>query len=336
MAEVRGSGTAGGELAAISRIAHSCGPAPEGELWIGDDAAVVKPPQGHLLLAADAVVEGVHADLSLVGLDDFGWKALASNVSDIAAMGGVALHALCCVAGPPETDLDLLYEGIAAAAEAYGVAVVGGDLANSPTLVVAVSVTGTTGGGNPVRRGGAQPGDHVFVTGPLGSSAAGLRLLRGEAGTGGPSPPDVDRNRSGSDLGPIRPEWALPLIQAHRRPAARPVEGRAAREAGANAMIDVSDGLASELAHICTASGTGVTLDQVPVAPGASVEDALGGGEDYELLFTAADAGLVRAEFERQDLREPLALGRVTSAVGELLLDGRPLGRTGFEHRWLR
>ena len=312
-----------------------CGTAPAGELWIGDDAAAVTSPPGQLLLAADAVVEGVHADLSLVGLDDFGWKALASNVSDIAAMGGTALHALCCVAGPPETDLDLLYEGIAAAAAAYRVAVVGGDLANSPTLVVAVSVTGTTGAGNPVRRSGARPGDHVFVTGPLGSSSAGLRLLRREAAGGGS--PDVEGvpNRRGADLGLVLPDWALRLVRAHRRPAARPAEGRAAREAGATAMIDISDGLASELAHICTASGTGVTLDHVPVAQGATMDEALGGGEDYELLFTAADAGVVRAQFERQDLREPLALGRVTSSTGELLLGGRPLDRSGFQHRWL-
>ncbi|MGH9067568.1 MAG: thiamine-phosphate kinase, partial [Acidimicrobiales bacterium] len=190
----------GGELAAIERIRTLLPGPPAGETWIGDDAAVVAGPDGPLLLAADLVVAGVHADLDLVSLDDLGWKALAVNVSDLAAMGGHPLHALVSVAGPPTTDLDALYRGLAGAAAEWSCPVVGGDLANAPVLVVAVSVTGTTVGGRPaVLRSGARPGDTLFVTGPLGSSAAGLAALR----------------EARSD--PIG--WAL--AEAHRRPRAR-------------------------------------------------------------------------------------------------------------------
>src|SRR3954464_11952927 len=112
--------------------------APPEEVWIGDDAAVLSSPPGRLLFAADAVVAGVHADLSLVGLDDVGWKALSVNVSDIAAMGGRPLHAVVCVIAPRGTDIEKLYEGLGAAAMTYGCAVVGGDLSSGSELVVTV------------------------------------------------------------------------------------------------------------------------------------------------------------------------------------------------------
>src|SRR2546423_8514292 len=130
---------------------------PAGETWIGDDAAVVVPPLGGLLLAADLVVVGVHADLSLVGLDDFGWKALSVNVSDIAAMGGEPTHALVSLAGPAHTDLEALYRGIAEAVDYYGCAVVGGDLSSADQLVVSVAVIGDAGSRPPVLRSGALP-----------------------------------------------------------------------------------------------------------------------------------------------------------------------------------
>ncbi|HET6873498.1 MAG TPA: AIR synthase related protein, partial [Acidimicrobiales bacterium] len=135
----------------------------------------------HLLLAADTVVAGVHADLALTGLDDLGWKAVAASVSDIAAMGGDPGYALVTVAGPAGTDIQLLYEGIAAAAASFGCPVVGGDLTNARDLVVTVAVTGWCSG-RPVERSGARPGDDIWVTGPLGASAAGLRLLAAGAG----------------------------------------------------------------------------------------------------------------------------------------------------------
>ncbi len=300
-----------GEIAAIERIRRLLpGPGPD-ETWIGDDAAVVAAPAGTLLLTADAVVAGVHADLSLVGLDDLGWKAVAVNVSDVAAMGGAPVHALVTVCGPPDTDLDLLYRGIAEAARSYGCAIVGGDLSGGSELAVTVAVVGRVFPSGPVLRSGARIGDTVFVTGPLGSSAAGLRLLR---------------------AGPADPYD--PLVVAHRRPAARMAEGAAASEAGATAMIDLSDGLAADLRRLAGASGVGAVIDDVPVAPGASTDEALGGGEDYELLFTAGDEGAVAAAFAAAGLRPPLPVGRCTADAGVLMLGDQPLPSVGWEHPW--
>ncbi|MBV8161571.1 MAG: thiamine-monophosphate kinase, partial [Acidimicrobiia bacterium] len=137
---------------------------------IGDDAAVEEPPNGPLLLAADAVVVGVHTPPEL-SLDEVGWKAVVANVSDVAAMGGRPLHLLVTVAAPPGTDLDLLFDGVAQASEAYRCPVVGGDLTTAQCLVIAVAVAGTVDG-NPVTRAGARPGDTIYVTGPLGAAAA--------------------------------------------------------------------------------------------------------------------------------------------------------------------
>ncbi len=286
---------------------------PGGQPWIGDDAAVVPRPSGSLLLAADAVVAGVHADLRLVGLDDVGWKAVAVSLSDIAAMGGTPRHALVTACAPPDTDIDLLYLGLAQAAEAGGCPVVGGDLSGSRELTVVVVVAGDTGDDLPVLRSGARPGHGVFVTGPLGSSAAGLRLLRGGQGAG-----------------------EGPLVRAHRRPRARLAEGQAARAAGATAMIDVSDGLGTDLRHLADASGVGAALHAVPVADGASWEEAVGGGEDYELVFTAPDASRVEAAFAAAGLRLPVPIGRCTPEPGQLLVRDEPLAATGWEHEWRR
>ena len=284
---------------------------------IGDDAAVVPAPAGSLLLCADAAVAGVHADLALVGLDDLGWKALAACLSDIAAMGGQPCHALVTVAGPlGDVDLDLLYDGLLAAADAYGCPVVGGDLTTAPALVVSVAVIGALDG-PAVARWGARAGDSLFVTGPLGAAAAGLALLRS--------------GRAGED-----PDLEL----AHRRPRPRLAEGAVARRAGATAMIDISDGLSSDLTHLADASKVGVVVERVPVAVGvARVADdpqalALGGGEDYELLFAAPDPEAVEALFAAAGLVVPLRVGRCTADAAERRLGHDPLPRLGWEHTW--
>jgi thiamine-monophosphate kinase len=270
-------------------------PGPQHETWIGDDAAVLRGPAGPLLLAADTSVEGVHIDPSTQTVEDLGWLAVTRNMSDIAAMGGEPLHLVVTVVVPPGRggDLEPLYDGILAATAHHGGAVVGGDLTGGPALVVTVAITGTVLDGEPVLRSGARPGDAVFVTGPLGGAAAGLR-------TGHPA-----------------------------RPLARVAEGTGARRAGATAMIDVSDGLALDLRRLAAASRVGIDIDPdaVPVADGAMRDEALTGGEDYELVFTASDVARVRRELA--GLREPVEIGRVTDGDG---VTGLPEG--GWRHSW--
>lgn len=256
---------------------------------VGDDAAVVEAPPGPLLLAADAVVAGVDFTED-APLEDVGYRAVLVNASDIAAMGGRPLHLLVTIVAPAGVDVLRIVDGIEAGARAHGVVVAGGDLSGtSGPLVVSVAITGTVeDGGAPVLRSGACAGDGVFVSGPLGAAAA-----------------------AGYRLGP---DW---------RPRARLEAGVAARQAGATAMIDVSDGLAADLGHLLAASGVGVDLDlaAVPVAAGASLDQALGGGDDYELIVTLpADAevpeGLIR-------------IGTVTAEVRDL-----PPDVAGWQHRF--
>jgi thiamine-monophosphate kinase len=238
------------------------------------------------------------------------------------------------VAGPPSTDLERLYEGIEACARAHGTAVVGGDLSTAREIVVAVAVAGHVAGEpGPVLRSGAGAGERLVVTGPLGAGAAGLRTLRARhtpTRTNGdsPSPDQVRRDRARTDaIGDA-------LVLAHCRPRARLVEGEAARVAGATALIDVSDGLVAEVGHIADASGVGFVLEDVPVAPGATLDEALGGGDDYELVMAVPDLERLEAEFERAGLRPPLVIGRCTGDPTERTLDGAPVPSTGWEHPW--
>jgi thiamine-monophosphate kinase len=305
---------ADGEIAAIETIRRALPTPPAGEVWIGDDAAVVAVPQdGRLLLAADAIVEGVHFDFELVDAADVGWKALVVNVSDIAAMGGQPLQALVTVVGASSSMIDGLARGLAEAGAAYGCAIVGGDLSAGPCLVVSVAITGSSAPRDPVLRANARPGDRLFVTGPLGRSAAGLRGLRSQGSGQGAVPDD--------------------LAAAYRRPMARLAEGRAASASGASAMIDVSDGLGIDLDRLATASGVGVVLDAVPVAQGATAEDALGGGEDYELVFAASDVDAVMGSFAAAGLRPPILIGACVENPTTRRLGDEQLAAAGWEHR---
>lgn len=291
--------------------------APE-DTWIGDDAAVVGlSGAGQTVWSTDLVVAGVHVDLDLCGLDDVGYKALMVTVSDLAAMGVAPRYGLVSVASPPRTDLDLLGAGLAAASAASGCVVVGGDLSECATLVVSVSALGTLGAGaspGPLLRSGARPGDRLFVTGPLGSSAAGLRLLSGG-----------DRSTR---------EDSGPLTSAYRRPVARIREGEVARLSGATAAIDISDGLAADLRQLATASGVGASLDALPIAEGATEQEALGGGEDYELLLATPDPEGLVGGFVAAGLRTPSAIGWCTPEPAGFTLFGRPLDPAGWRHRF--
>jgi thiamine-monophosphate kinase len=299
----------GGELAATEHLAALLGSPPRGEVWVGDDAAVLSGREGPLLFATDLLVEGVHFERALSSCADVGWKALASNLSDLAAMGGRPLAAVVALAGASQPDLDSLYEGLLEASRAYSCPLVGGDLSDSPVLVVSIAVLGTTDGRPPVLRSGARPGERLFVTGTLGAAAAGLRLLR------------VDPAATGE------------LVGAHRRPRPRLGEGIAAASLGASAMIDLSDGLGLDLARLAAASSVGVALEGLPACAGATEEEALGGGEDYELLFSASPEIDVAGEFARLGLRPPIEIGQVVADPATRTLDGEPLPRAGYLHR---
>jgi thiamine-monophosphate kinase len=293
-----------------------------------DDAALVAVPGGgSLVVSVDSVVEGVHVDLALCSPHDVGWKALMGALSDLAAMGAQPLGALValCVpesAGSGTVTLGVM-EGVAEASVRSGCPVVGGDVSSAGTLVVSVTVLGTLGGGAAVPRHGARAGDVILVTGPCGGSAAGLRVLREGAGAGA--------GANGARAGAL----AGTLAAAYRRPVARVSDGEVARLAGAGAMIDVSDGLALDLHRLADASDVGFALETVPVAEGATLEEALGGGEDYELVVVIGP-GLVEGYEERcaqAGLRPPWRLGRVTEDPEQRTLEGRELAHLGWQHR---
>ena len=293
-----------GEFAFIDRLAERLPSPPAGQTWIGDDCAVLADGR---LIATDLLVEGVHFRSAWADPVDIGFKALAVNLSDIAAMGGTPEAAVVAVALPTGRPglADELLAGLMECAERFGCPLVGGDTSTGPDLFLAVTVTGTAT--TPVLRSGAGPGETVFVTGPLGAAAAALAHL--EAG-----------------------EPATTAVALHR-PLPRLGEGRAATEAGATAMLDLSDGLAVDIRHIAKASGVGIELDpdRIPVAEGATLPQAVGGGDDYELCFTAPDPDRVRAAFERAGRREPSAIG-VTITDGDVTFGDQPL-EGGWEHR---
>ncbi len=306
-----------GENAVLERIGtrlrNRLGAPRPGEIWSGDDAAVLfsgeEPGLSPVLFTTDAVVEGVHVDLGLVTLADVGWKALSAAVSDVAAMGGVPTGAVVTLGMPPGTDVDALVEGLAEASARWGCPVVGGDLTAAAQLVVSVSVLGRLEGpGGAVLRSGARAGHALFVTGPLGASAAGLRALRDDPGASGP------------------------LAHAYRRPSPRIDEGRAARVAGASAMMDVSDGLGLDLHRLADASRVGFALDRVPVAEGATLADALSGGEDYELIVAVERPADLEAVFAERGLRAPVRIGTCVPDAARRTLGGAPLDASGYEH----
>jgi thiamine-monophosphate kinase len=260
-----------GESGLIARILERIDTAPDVLIGVGDDAAVVASPGERLVYTTDTLVEGVDFELGYARGYDVGWKTMAANVSDLAAMGARPCHALVTVAAPGELELALfddLLEGLLAAGERWGARLVGGDISGARQLAVTVALVGVPGARGVVARAGAEVGDVLCVTGTLGGAAGGLLALR-------------------AGCGPEHPE----LVARQLRPLARLDEGLAL--AGkARAMIDISDGLAIDLDRLLGPDlGCALDLDALPIdpalqrLPGARLlELALTGGEDLELL----------------------------------------------------
>jgi thiamine-monophosphate kinase len=278
-----------GEFGLIQRIQRMLPIGRGVRIGIGDDAAWVENPSGTSLVTADLLIEGVHFDLKWISFFELGYKSLAVNLSDIAAMGGVPAYAILSLGIPADLDTDKVdefYRGIKAITRSNDVAVAGGDTNTSKSLIVSVCVIGHAPY-RPIRRSGAGVGDDIYVTGTLGDSALALSFLRDHKGR-------------------LQRKDLAKLLKRHHRPTPRLAAGALlAKHRLATAMIDVSDGLIQDLAHICRASGTGAVIrqDHLPLSPtyrALAGKDgachALTGGEDYELLFCARKHNRARVE----------------------------------------
>lgn len=329
-----------GEFGLIRRLTRGLETRDDVVVAVGDDAAVLDTVAGeHLVATIDAQVEGRHFLLSVSSPEAVGHKALAVNLSDIAAMGATPKWALISLLAPADLAvavLDGVYCGLRELARRFDVAIVGGNVSSTDgPLTIDVALLGQVASGRAILRSGARVGDSLLVTGALGAAAAGVLTLS-------PAPPGAE---------PVDAATIRLAREAMARPWPLVREGEAlARTELVTAMLDVSDGLAADLAHLCKASGVGAVVDagMVPIHPAAAeiarayrrdpLELALTGGEDYQLLFTARRENVA-------SLRETLAacgcacvvIGEVREAGAGLTLragDGalRPLEPTGWDH----
>ena len=255
------------------------------EVGIGDDAAAWAYPESMIVATTDAMVEDIHFIVGKMPWRELGWKALASNLSDVGAMGCSPTFALVTLGlrgDLPVAGLVEMYGGMMDVLEETGGALIGGDVVRSDTFFVSVSLEGIAEADAVVlRRDRAELGDAIAVTGPLGSSAGGLRLTL-----------------EGDPEGRVAPATFRHLTSAHNRPMPRVKEGHALRKLGVRCAMDISDGLTADLSKVCVASGLGARIEagRIPADlhlksafPSDWLELALGGGEDYELLFCADD-----------------------------------------------
>jgi thiamine-monophosphate kinase len=313
-----------GEFGVIARVLARSGTAALAELGPGDDAAVLRAPDGRVVACTDVLVEGRHFRRDWSSAEDVGHKAAAANLADIAAMGAVPtalLVGLACPSGTPAAWLEGVATGMAEECAPFGAAVVGGDTSasapDSQSVVLSVTALGDLGGRAPVTRGGARPGDVVAVAGRLGWSACGLAVLR--RGFSAPAA----------------------AVAAHRRPTPPYAAGPAAADAGATAMCDTSDGLLADAGHIAADSGVAIDLvravlqEVFVVGPLPQVAAALGGdplawvltgGEDHALVATFPAAVELPAGWT--------TIGSVHEATGHgpgVRVDGVPAAQVAAE-----
>ncbi len=334
-----------GEFGLIEKIRKSAGrPSSPVVIGIGDDAAVMKVSAASVLASTDMLIERVHFDLSYTDFFSLGWKSAAVNLSDIAAMGGGPQFCLTSIGIPGSISVEQIagfYRGCNALLRSHGAVLVGGDTCFSrKDLIVSVMILGKSVKTGIITRKGAKPGDRIFVTGTLGDSAAGLEVLKKEVA--------VRRSRGKSI--PFAFRSARPaltrLVKRHLRPDPRVEWGKKiALSQCAHAMIDLSDGLSSDLSHICEQSRLGAVIaaEKIPLSPWLleasdrldhpPIHYALSGGEDYELLFTVPPDRIRKL----QKLGLPLTeIGEITGARNMMIADrggNRTLLRpTGYNH----
>ena len=310
-----------GEFGLIAKIkAQAKGRSSSTLLGIGDDAAALSlSPSKTLLTTTDMLLEGVHFDLSYTDFYSLGWKSAAVNLSDIAAMGGVPRFCLTALGIPSAISVEMIkefYKGFNALCRKYNVDLVGGDTCRSEKgLVISVTALGEVEKKKMLTRAGARPGDLIFVTGTLGDSAAGMELLKAGARVQGPGSRGKGHNSE------LRTQNS-PLIRKHLQPVPRVESGRKIALSGcATSMIDISDGLSSDLGHICEESRVGaeINADQIPFSKDIHkaidhlktipLHYALSGGEDYELLFTVPPS----------KLKKFLSLKVVSTQIGAII-----------------
>jgi len=284
-----------GEGALIRQIREKFHKKEHATVGIGDDAAVFDLPAGYsAVFCSDLVAENTHFIRNLHPPDSIGYKAVAVNVSDVGAMGGIPMHFLISFALPGDLDVswvDSFFDGVERACTDFGVSLLGGDSSSSHLIFVDVSMIGRVKTGGAVLRSGAKAGDSIYVTGTLGSSMLGLELLKaGRAGE--------------------------PAVTRHLYPHPRHRVGAAVSDR-AHAMIDVSDGLSTDLGHILDESGVSARIykERIPIATAAQDEHALHGGEEYELIIVAPE---LPAEIE----------GVAVAQIGEII--DSPLDHQAF------
>ncbi|MDH7480089.1 MAG: thiamine-phosphate kinase [Syntrophomonadaceae bacterium] len=323
-----------GEFGLIGRLMGGRSLPPGVIRGAGDDAAVLQISRdSRLLVTGDMLVEGTHFLRDQASFFDLGYKLLAVNLSDIAAMAGIPRFAVVFLGLPADLTVEAveeLYRGLQYLADRHRVAIVGGDTVRCQLLTLGLTLLGEGKPSQVLLRSGARAGDLLAVTGTLGGSAAGLAVVLGQVA--------------------VEEESAREALAAHYRPQPRVEEGlRLGLLKSVGAMIDISDSLASEVAHLCRESGVGAELwgEAVPIAPevpriaqelGQSpLHLALYGGEDYELLFAVNPAGWERVKAEMAELGTPVtAIGKFTASPGkiELVVSGQrqPLAGNGYDH----
>jgi thiamine-monophosphate kinase len=270
---------------------------------IGDDCAILRPPpKQDLVFTTDFTMEDRHFTLDTHSAVDIGHKSLARSLSDLAAMGADPQFCLVSLAIPCSVNkpwITAFYRGLTTLARRYKISLAGGDLASAPKIIVDVMCCGIVPRSAALLRSGAKPGHRIYVSGELGGSALGFEQKRG-------------------------PSW-----KRHRRPEPRIALGRALRGI-ASAAMDVSDGLSLDLQRLCRESHAGARLfEAIPQTKGASLEQALHGGEDYELLFTANARKKVPVRIAGIPIT---CIGEITNQAGSITYEGKILEPLGFDH----